>query len=64
MASAALLPDYPAVEVDGRAYVDGGMGANVPADLVLGEPPSEALSCFVADLFTASAAPTAARGGQ
>jgi NTE family protein len=55
MASAALLPDYPAVEVDGRAYVDGGMAANVPVDLVLGEPPSEALSCFVADLFTASA---------
>lgn len=55
MASAALIPDFPAVEIDGRAYVDGGLSANVPADLVLRHPAPGPLACFVVDLFPAAA---------
>ncbi len=55
MASAALIPDFPAVEIGGRAYVDGGLAANVPADLVLQEPPSGPLSCFIVDPFPRAA---------
>jgi len=51
LASAALIPDFPAVEINGRAYVDGGLAANVPVDLVLQEPPSAPLACFSADPF-------------
>lgn len=49
MASTALIPDFPAVEIGGRLYVDGGLAANVPADLVLQEPHKAALSCFTVD---------------
>jgi NTE family protein len=55
MASSALIPDFPTVEIGGRALADGGLAANVPADLVLGEPASEALACFVADPFPIAA---------
>ncbi len=55
MASAALIPDFPAVEIGGRLLVDGGMAANVPAELVLGEPATEPLACFVVDPFPLSA---------
>ncbi len=55
IASAALIPDFPAVEIDGRAYVDGGLAANLPVDLVLQEPPAEPLACFTADLFPRAA---------
>jgi NTE family protein len=34
-ASASLMPTFPAVEIDGRAYVDGGLSANLPLDPVL-----------------------------
>ena len=49
MASTALIPDFPAVEIAGRAYVDGGLAANVPMDLVLLEHPGSPLSCFTVD---------------
>jgi NTE family protein len=55
MASAALIPDFPAVEIDGRALADGGLAANVPADLVLSEPAAEPLACFTADLMSLAA---------
>ena len=51
MASSAFIPDFPAVEVDGRLLADGGLAANVPADLVLSEPPAEPLACITVDLF-------------
>lgn len=56
MASAALIPDFPAVEVDGRWLVDGGLADNVPVDLVLSEPPEDELLCFAVDPFPRSAA--------
>ena len=55
MASAALIPDFPAVGIGGRAYVDGGLAANVPMDLVLSEAPSVPLSCFTVDPFPRAA---------
>ena len=56
LASAALLPDFPPVEVDGRLLVDGGLAANAPAHLVL-DPPCDGLTCFVVDPFPLHAAP-------
>lgn len=55
MASTALIPDFPAVEINGRTYVDGGLAANVPMDLVLQELPAEPLSCFTVDPFPRAA---------
>ena len=59
MASAALLPDFPPVEVGGRLLVDGGLAANLPVHLVLDElrrqDRSERVCCVASDLFPASA---------
>lgn len=58
MASAALLPDFPPVEVAGRLLVDGGLSANLPIDLVLDEAfAAEAapLAVFAVDLFPSAA---------
>lgn len=55
MASAALIPDFPPVEIGGRPYVDGGLAANVPVDLVLREPPDAPLACFAVDTFPMAA---------
>jgi NTE family protein len=51
MASAALIPDFPPVRVDGRWLADGGLRANVPVDPVLGARPAEDMVCFLVDLF-------------
>ena len=52
MASAALIPDFPPVEINGRLYVDGGFIANLPAHIVLDEARAQAehMTCFVVDL--------------
>ncbi len=55
MATSALIPDFRAVEVDGRAFADGGLAANTPVDLVLAEQPGEPLACFAADPFPITA---------
>ncbi|MBV9653542.1 MAG: DUF3734 domain-containing protein [Acetobacteraceae bacterium] len=51
LASCALLPMFAPVEVEGRLLGDGCLSANTPLDLVLDEPASANLTCFVVDLF-------------
>ena len=63
LASTALIPDFPAVTINGRQYVDGGLAANVPMDLVLAPEPTEALSVFAADPLP-SAAPLPRKLGE
>ena len=57
MASAALIPNFPPVEINGRLYVDGGFIANLPAHIVLDEARAQAehMTCFVVDLFPSHA---------
>jgi NTE family protein len=59
MASAALLPDFPPVEVAGRLLVDGGLSANMPVDVVLNAAlrrvTEERLAIFAVDLFPSAA---------
>ncbi len=59
MASAALIPDFPAIQIGGRLLVDGGFAANLPIHLALEEglQGDERMTCFAADLFPLAAAP-------
>ena len=50
-ASAALMPTFPPVEIEGRAYVDGGLSANLPLDPVLAAPPQGDVLCVAVDLL-------------
>lgn len=54
-ASAAMPPLYPAVEIDGRHYVDGGLAANLPLDPPLSETAVAPLLCIAVDLLPATA---------
>lgn len=53
MASAALPPAFPAVEIDGQFYWDGGIASNTPLDYVLSEDRKTDLVVFQVDLFSA-----------
>ena len=53
MASAALPPGFPPVEIDGVAYWDGGVVSNTPLQYVLDEEPRPDLCVFQVDLFSA-----------
>ncbi len=53
MASAALPPGLPAVEIEGVAYWDGGMVSNTPLQYVLEEPGDSPQLIFQIDLFSA-----------
>ncbi|WP_207483828.1 patatin-like phospholipase family protein [Arenibaculum pallidiluteum] len=56
MASAAFIPEFHPVEVEGRLLGDGGFSANLPVDIVLDEDPGdETRLCFALDLFPAEA---------
>ncbi len=50
-ASAALPPAFPAVQVDGRLYVDGGLASNLPLDPALSTPSSRPTLCIAVDLL-------------
>lgn len=50
-ASAALPVAFPAVEIDGRWLVDGGLSANLPLDPVLGAPGPKPMLCVAVDLL-------------
>ena len=52
MASAALPPGFPPIEIDGEFYWDGGVVSNTPLQYVLDES-REDLLIFQVDLFSA-----------
>jgi NTE family protein len=53
MASAALPPAFPAIEIDGKAYWDGGIVSNTPLDYVLATQPRRDSLVFQVDLWSA-----------
>lgn len=54
MASGALPPGFPPVEIDGQYYWDGGIVSNTPLSYVLdNHDPGEDLAIFQFDLFDA-----------
>jgi NTE family protein len=53
MASGALPPGFPSIEIEGEHYWDGGIASNTPLDYVLDEETSKDLLIFQIDLFSA-----------
>ncbi|WP_156257134.1 patatin-like phospholipase family protein, partial [Sandarakinorhabdus oryzae] len=53
MASGALPPGLPAVEIDGQYWWDGGLVSNTPLDHVLADDDETDLAIFQVDLFPA-----------
>ncbi len=53
MASGALPPGFPPVEIDGEHYWDGGLVSNTPLDYVLDHEKKDDLLVFQVDLFSA-----------
>jgi NTE family protein len=53
MASGALPPGFPAIEIDGEYYWDGGVASNTPLDYVLDQETNRDLLVFQIDLFPA-----------
>jgi len=53
MASGALPPGFPPVEIDGKAYWDGGLVSNTPLQYVMEERPRMHSLIFQVDLFPA-----------
>ena len=53
MASGALPPGLPPIEIDGEAYWDGGLVSNTPLQYVIDEDGDTDLLAFQVDLFSA-----------
>lgn len=53
MASGALPPGFPAVEIDGEMYWDGGLVSNTPLQYVVEKIPRRSRLCFQVDVFPA-----------
>jgi NTE family protein len=53
MASGALPPGLPSVDIDGQSYWDGGLVSNTPLQYVLAERPHQHSLVFQVDLFPA-----------
>jgi NTE family protein len=51
MASGALPPGFPAIEIDGRSYWDGGIYSNSPLDVFLEHGGNRDALCFMVDLW-------------
>lgn len=54
MASAALPPGFPAVEIEGEFYWDGGLVSNTPLNHVLSAEPRRNTLSFQVDLWSAN----------
>ncbi len=59
MASGSLPPGFPATEIDGRFYWDGGCVSNTPLEAVLNDTPSGHTVVFMIDLWDAAGTPPA-----
>jgi NTE family protein len=53
MASGALPPGFPSIEIDGEHFWDGGIASNTPLDFVLDGETNRDLLIFQVDLFSA-----------
>jgi NTE family protein len=53
MASGALPPGFPTIEIEGEHYWDGGIASNTPLDYVLDAGVTSDLLIFQVDLFSA-----------
>jgi len=62
LASAALPPAFPPVEIDGELYWDGGIVSNTPLEVVMDDYPRVSTLCFMVDLFDARDEPPATMG--
>lgn len=56
MASGALPPGFPSIEIDGRHYWDGGLVSNTPLQYVMQCAGKDPLCIFQVDLFSARGA--------
>ncbi len=56
LASGALPPAFPAVEIDGEPYWDGGIVSNTPLEYILDSRPHEDTLVFQVDLWSARGA--------
>jgi NTE family protein len=56
MASCALPPGFPAVEIEGEHYWDGGLVSNTPLQWVLEREPRQDTLAFQVDLWSARGA--------
>jgi NTE family protein len=52
MASGALPPGFPAIEIDGEFYWDGGLVSNTPLRYILETVPRRSTLAFQVDLFS------------
>ncbi|KAB1073473.1 patatin-like phospholipase family protein [Methylobacterium planeticum] len=52
LASTAILPAFPPVELDGRVLCDAGYTNNLPLDPVFAAEPPRDLLCIASDLFS------------
>jgi NTE family protein len=55
LASTAILPAFPPVEVDGRVLCDAGYTNNLPLDPLFKTEPERDLLCIASDLFSLQA---------
>lgn len=56
MASGALPPGFPPVEIDGEFYWDGGLVSNTPLQYVIDQPRAHDMLVLQVDLFSARGA--------
>jgi NTE family protein len=54
MASAALPPGFPPIDIDGEHYWDGGVLSNTPLEHLLDEHANDSMLVFQVDLFSAN----------
>lgn len=54
MASGALPPGFPPIEIEGKAYWDGGIYSNSPLTVFLGDGVDRDALCFMVDLWDPS----------